>query len=69
MKKAPDVPAAPQARAAPRTEYDEAAARLGKAVYRCLACRRQWLADPVPADCPGCGHPYVVWLNYADRKW
>lgn len=39
------------------------------AVYRCLNCQAEWVADPFPADCPDCGHVYVQWLNYEDRKW
>lgn len=40
-----------------------------KAVYRCLRCESEWVADPFPADCPECGHVYVQWLNFEDRKW
>lgn len=35
--------------------------------YQCLRCDQKWTAIAEPVSCPGCGHLYVKWLNYAPR--
>jgi rRNA maturation endonuclease Nob1 len=37
-------------------------------VYQCLKCGGKFTNPPGPQLCPYCGHCYIKWLTYKEKK-